>query len=171
MDTRWTVFDADIGRCGIAWTREGIAAFNLPQADDATLLHDMRARFGGAPDEVPPPELREAIQRIQAHLTGALDPLDDLRLDLTAVTPFARRVYEALREVGPGQVVSYGQLALLVGSPGAARAVGRAMATNPVSLIVPCHRVIAASGGLTGFSAHGGVDTKARLLALEGVST
>jgi methylated-DNA-[protein]-cysteine S-methyltransferase len=171
MDTRWTVFDADIGRCGIAWTGEGIAHFTLPKADDATLLHELRERFGGGPVEAPPPEVSDAIRRIQAHLAGALDPLDGLRLDLTGATPFARRVYEALREVGPGVVVSYGQLAHLVGSPGAARAVGRAMATNPIALLVPCHRVIAASGQLTGFSAHGGLDTKARLLALEGVAT
>jgi methylated-DNA-[protein]-cysteine S-methyltransferase len=80
---------------------------------------------------------------------------------------FQRRVYEAAREIPPGTTVSYGDLAARLGSPGAARAVGQALGRNPFAIVVPCHRVLAAGGRMGGFSAKGGVITKARLLALE----
>jgi methylated-DNA-[protein]-cysteine S-methyltransferase len=83
------------------------------------------------------------------------------------VTPFSVRVYEAARRVPPGCTVSYGELARAAGSPGAARAVGRAMATNPFPIVIPCHRVLASGGKAGGFSAYGGVATKDRLLAIE----
>jgi methylated-DNA-[protein]-cysteine S-methyltransferase len=86
-------------------------------------------------------------------------------IDLQAVTPFRRRVLRRVAQVPYGEVVSYGQVAQSVGSPGAARAVGQAMAANPVPILVPCHRVIGSGGGLTGFG--GGLALKAALLALE----
>ncbi|BBD09671.1 methylated-DNA--[protein]-cysteine S-methyltransferase [Desulfovibrio ferrophilus] len=82
---------------------------------------------------------------------------------------FTAKVLKALQlEVGYGQTVSYGELAAMAGSPGAARAVGRIMATNPWPLIVPCHRVVGSDGALTGYSAEGGLDMKKYLLELEG---
>ncbi len=87
-------------------------------------------------------------------------------VDLDAVTPFRRRVLEALRGVGRGKTVSYGELARMVGSPGAARAVGSACANNPVPLWIPCHRVLAGDGRIGGFS--GGLAVKRALLAIEG---
>jgi len=90
-------------------------------------------------------------------------------VDLGAVTsPFRRRVLETLhREVEYGETVSYGELAVMAGRPGAARAVGSAMATNPVPIVVPCHRVLAAGGRIGGYG--GGLDVKRSLLAIEGV--
>jgi methylated-DNA-[protein]-cysteine S-methyltransferase len=91
-------------------------------------------------------------------------------LDLDGVTaPFRRRVLETLhRDVGYGETVSYGELAVMAGRPGAARAVGSTMATNPVPIVVPCHRVLAAGGAIGGSGA--GLDTKRALLAIEGVA-
>lgn len=89
-------------------------------------------------------------------------------VDLSAVrSPFRRRVLRTLKSIPFGKVTSYGELAARCGSPGAARAVGTAMATNPLALVIPCHRVIAASGGLGGYS--GGLSKKMRLLIHEGV--
>jgi methylated-DNA-[protein]-cysteine S-methyltransferase len=102
---------------------------------------------------------------IQAHLAGRPAQYDPADLDLSGCTAFARQVYARLMAVPPGQTQTYGQLAQALGKPGAARAVGRAMATNPVPLAVPCHRVVA-QHGLGGFT--GGLDFKRRLLALEG---
>lgn len=87
--------------------------------------------------------------------------------DLSAATPFHRKVLAALARVPYGRTVTYGQLAARAGRPRAARAVGQAMANNPVPLIFPCHRVVAAGGGLGGFG--GGLDLKRRLLALEAI--
>jgi methylated-DNA-[protein]-cysteine S-methyltransferase len=88
----------------------------------------------------------------------------DLQLDLSG-TPFQRLVWNALRQVAYGATTTYGELAAALGRPGAARAVGAANARNPISIVVPCHRVIGANGALTGYG--GGLDTKRRLLDLE----
>ena len=105
-----------------------------------------------------------ALNRFKAGDPSALDAVP---VDLSSCTPFVRRVYEELRAVPPGTTVTYGELARRAGKPKAARAVGRAMATNPLAPFVPCHRVLGSGGALTGFSAPGGVDFKGRLLAAE----
>jgi O-6-methylguanine DNA methyltransferase len=97
------------------------------------------------------------------HLAGR-EPHVDLPLDVRA-TAFQWRVWQALRAIPYGEQRSYGELAAAIGQPGAARAVGRACASNPVSLIVPCHRAVGAGGKLTGY--RWGVERKAALLAAE----
>lgn len=91
-------------------------------------------------------------------------------VEFPPVSKFRRRVWEVTAQVPYGEVVTYGELAIQVGQRGGARAVGQAMAHNPLPLVVPCHRVVAANGGLGGFSAEGGLQLKRRLLALEGVT-
>ncbi|HZP27547.1 MAG TPA: MGMT family protein, partial [Acidimicrobiia bacterium] len=89
--------------------------------------------------------------------------------DMHGIPRFHQRVYEAARAVPVGTTVTYGELAARVGSPASARAVGQAMAANPFPIVVPCHRVLSAGGRLGGFSATGGLATKRRMLAIEGV--
>ncbi len=84
------------------------------------------------------------------------------------VPEFNRRVYAVARAVPPGETITYGEIAERIGERGAAQAVGQALGRNPFPIVVPCHRVLAADGGLGGFSAHGGVATKRRMLAIEG---
>jgi len=101
-----------------------------------------------------------------------LAPGDDLRelvLDMEGLPPFNRRVYELARTIPPGSTLTYGDIAVRLGSPGTARAVGQALGHNPFPIVVPCHRVLAADGRMGGFSAPGGVVTKRRMLAIEGV--
>jgi len=112
--------------------------------------------------------VRGAIDAIRTLLRDGKDELAAIELDLSGHTPFYRRVYELARAIPSGETVSYGELAARAGEPGAARAVGQAMAHNPFPLIVPCHRVLAAHGRAGGFSARGGVETKFRLLRIEG---
>lgn len=116
-----------------------------------------------------PDRWQELAGRIQAHLSGDLHGFEDVPISWHPGSQFARQVYTSLRQVPAGQVVSYGQLASLVGKPGGARAVSRAMATNKVPLIIPCHRVVGANGSLTGFSGGDGMKTKAQMLVGEGV--
>jgi methylated-DNA-[protein]-cysteine S-methyltransferase len=94
----------------------------------------------------------------------------EVRLDLSDVPPFRRAVLEACHRIPHGDTVSYGDLACAVGKPGASRAVGGAMAHNPVPLVVPCHRVLRSDGSIGGFSTPRGVKEKERLLRLEGAS-
>lgn len=110
----------------------------------------------------------KTTRALQASLAGrapkALPPID-----LSAGTEFQQKVWRALLEIPPGQVKSYAEIATAVGKPNGARAVGMACGANPVPVFVPCHRVLAAGGGLGGFS--GGLDWKRRLLGIEGIRT
>ncbi len=107
------------------------------------------------------------LRRIIEHISTGRDDLRDIPLDLD-VSPFTSQVLEAMRDVPPGEVITYGELARRLGRPGAARAVGSACASNPAIIVVPCHRVVPAGGGLGNYSAPGGVATKRLLLEREG---
>lgn len=109
-----------------------------------------------------PPRLAEAVAALRAYLAGA--PRLDVALDLVG-TPFQLAVWRALLEIPFGETATYGEVASRVGRPGAARAVGAAVGANPVSLLVPCHRVVGTDGSLTGFG--WGLALKRRLLAHE----
>lgn len=110
----------------------------------------------------------ELIRRLQTFATGSPDDFLDVRLDLSHVSEFARRVVNHCRHIPFGRTLTYAQLAARAGSPRAARAVGNLMAANRVPLIVPCHRVVGAGGSLGGYSAPGSLRTKRRLLEREG---
>ncbi len=165
----WTVFKTRLGPCGLAWTRRGVDLLIAPEECAWAVREALAA---ACPDRTeirrPDPSVRGVIDRLRKHLAGKPDALTDVKLDLSRQSVFGAKVARALRRVPPGRTVTYGELAKRVGAPGAARAVGRVMAANPLSLLVPCHRVLPASGGLGGFSATGGVALKARLLHAEG---
>lgn len=162
-------FATAIGECAIAWSELAVLAIALParQGDAAggrVARHHPQAR------EASPgvPSARAAAAGIADLLAGRRRHLREIELDLRGLGALDRRAYAAAREVAPGQIVTYGELAARIGDPGAAREVGAAMARNPFPIVVPCHRVVAANGRLGGFSAPGGTETKRRLLALEG---
>lgn len=162
------VIETALGNCGISWGEQGVKRLSLPQESPDELIR----RLGVEPVETMatrPPWVSQLAERVKGHLLGQLDTFLDVPLDFSELSQLDAAIYRALRLVPPGQTTTYGALARQLGKPGAARAVGRAMAHNPIPLIVPCHRVLAANGALGGFSAHGGGATKERLLALEGV--
>ena len=107
------------------------------------------------------------VARLKKYLAGDVRALDRLKVD-PGGTAFQRKVWTALRRVPAGQTISYGALAERVGSPGAARAVGAANRTNPIPIIIPCHRVIGSDGSLTGYA--GGLHRKQWLLRHEGAT-
>jgi len=116
--------------------------------------------------DAPPALLATALQNLREYLAGRRRDFE-VPLDFGQLTPFRRRVYERLLEIPHGTVVTYGEVARDLGDPGAARAVGQAVGSNPVAIVVPCHRVVASDGSLHGFG--GGCDRKAALLRLEGI--
>ncbi len=167
-DQGFALFDTAIGRCGIAWGPRGVAAVQLPEADEpATRLRLLR-RCPQAREAAPPPAVQDAIDGIVGLLRGEPADLSAIALDLDGVPPFNRRVYAIARTIPPGQTLTYGEIAARLDAPDQARAVGQALGQNPFLLVVPCHRVVAAGAKTGGFSATGGVDTKLRLLAIEG---
>lgn len=167
--TLFAVVDSPVGPLGLAWRGARLAGLQLPEGSVAATRARVRARLGA--EEAPPsPLVRDVTGRVVAMLGGSGDDLGDVPLDFAELSPFDVRVYEAARRVGPGRKTTYGEIAREIGSPGAARAVGAALGRNPFAIVVPCHRVLAAGGKAGGFSARGGVETKMRLLALEGVT-
>ena len=124
----------------------------------------------GAEPGAPPPEVAEAVAAVQRYFEGEATDFSRFKLDLGDQDAFFEQVYAAARQVGWGHTTTYGALAKELGAgPEAARDVGLAMAKNPVALIIPCHRVLAAGGKIGGFSAPGGSAAKLRMLELEGV--
>ncbi|HKC50319.1 MAG TPA: methylated-DNA--[protein]-cysteine S-methyltransferase [Myxococcota bacterium] len=164
----FALFDSPIGRCGIVWSGRGIAAVQLPESRDLATRARIQKRFPDVRELAPPRAVQRAIDGIESLLRGEKSALGAIELDLSAVPPFQRRVYEAARAIAPGETLTYGALAARLGEPDKARAVGQALGRNPFAILVPCHRVLAANGKLGGFSANGGAATKLRLLALEG---
>jgi len=163
------LFDTAIGRCGIAWSNAGVTGVYLPAADDDALRRHMRRRFGTTPERPPSREAQQAVHGIVALLAGGAPDLLDVTLDLRGIAPFHRRVYELARRIRPGRTRTYGEIAAALGDA-SARAVGQALGRNPFAIVVPCHRVLAAGGRHGGFTAPGGVDTKLRILAIEGAT-
>ena len=164
----FALFDTAVGRCVVAWRDDGIAAVQLPEDDEATSRRRLPRRLPGAVEGPPPTAVQRAVDRMTALLDGEPDDLRDVQLDLAGVPAFDRQVYEVTRGIGPGSTLSYGEVAERVGLPGSAQAVGQALGRNPFPIVVPCHRVLAADGGMRGFSAPGGVETKRRMLLREG---
>jgi O-6-methylguanine DNA methyltransferase len=164
----FTLFDTVIGRCGIAWGGRGVVGVQLPEARDLQTRTRVLQRFPDAREAPPPPDVQRALDGITALLRGEASDLSVVALDMDRVPPFHRRVYEVARTIPPGATLSYGEIAARLGSPGSARAVGQALGRNPFAIVVPCHRVLAASGKVGGFSANGGITTKLRLLSIEG---
>ncbi|MFF5186250.1 methylated-DNA--[protein]-cysteine S-methyltransferase [Streptomyces sp. NPDC000345] len=166
----WAVVGTDIGPLLLAATGKGLVnvVFHATDAVRDTALGRLADRLGTDPVEAPgSPLLAEAIGQVEAYFAG--DRRDfELPLDWSLISGFNRQVLRELATGVPyGAVVGYGDLAKRVGQPGAAQAVGTAMGANPLPVVVPCHRVVESDGGIGGFG--GGLETKRRLLALEGV--
>jgi methylated-DNA-[protein]-cysteine S-methyltransferase len=161
----WGVFDAGaIGPLWIAWVGEGLTMLRFgeeppPEREQERWLPELRPI-----PEAPIPALVE--RTLAGYFAG--EPLDPASIPVRlGGTPFQRRVWEALRRVPRGAVRTYGALGMDAGSPRSMRAVGMAMGANPIAIVVPCHRVIAAGNAIGGYSS--GLERKRVLLALEGV--
>lgn len=153
---------------GIAWSARGLVALTLPQPTEAAALSRLPA--GGASPPAPPLglDISALADKLRRCLEGEAVAFDE-PLDPSIGTDFQRRVWSITRAIPRGQTRSYGEIARQAGSPGAARAVGQAMARNPWPVLVPCHRVVGHDGRLTGFG--GGLDMKHRMLVAEGADS
>ena len=179
------VFDTPFGRMAVSATARGLTRVFLPNVGCVLCTHAevtvgcvlcTHAEVAEAlhvsavlpePDRAAKALAARAELEILQYLAGRSAGEFTVPVDLSAVPPFHGKVLWALARIPYGQTVTYGELAARVGRPHGARAVGQAMACNPVPLVVPCHRVVASGGGLGGY--RGGLDLKRRLLGLEGV--
>lgn len=160
-----------IGTGAVAWRGDLVTAVALPgetlAATERQVWRTAGPSVGRAPSE-PPPVVRDVLDRMVRLLEGEPEDLSDVEVVVDHPSDFARRVHEVVRAIPPGETLTYGEVAARVGEPGGAQAVGRVMGSNPVPIVVPCHRVVGAGGAPVGFSAPGGVATKQRILRIEG---
>lgn len=162
MSIGYTIVDCPLGRLLVGATTQGVSAVYLGD-DDAGLEQTLRVEYPAATIARDDNGMERWVADIVAHLSGRLPHLD-LPLDLQT-TAFKRRVWEALREIPYGATRGYAEIARQIGQPTAVRAVASACATNPVALIVPCHRVVRSDGAVGGY--RWGTDRKQALLARE----
>lgn len=157
----WAELDTPLGRLYLAAGPDGLIRIGLHGNERAFLAElDGRAHleYRGA-------HVHEPLQALRSYFTEQRLSID-VPVDLRATTPFQRRVLDSIQAIPPGQVWSYGEVAQHIGRPRSARAVGQALGANPIPIVVPCHRVVAADGGLGGYS--GGLEVKEYLLRHEG---
>ena len=157
-----TTFQSPLGTMILAATDQGLAGVWF---EGQRHLPPQLAQPGVWPDNADHPVLQQAVAQLREYFAGQRSRFD-LPLDLTGGTPFQQSVWQALLAIPQGATTSYGTLSSRLGKPSAVRAVGAAVGRNPVSVIVPCHRVMGADGSLTGYA--GGLDRKTALLTLEG---
>lgn len=164
------VFETALGFFGIVWSEAGLTRLLLPQASREALERRM-LRLEGVTGRgsAPPPWVEGLIARIRDYARGREVEFSDVPVDLAGVDDFRLAIYAAARALDYGRTVTYGELARQAGHAGLARETGAALGANPVPLVIPCHRILAAGGKIGGFSAPGGSVTKEKMLAMEGV--
>jgi methylated-DNA-[protein]-cysteine S-methyltransferase len=162
VDVAVATLDSPIGRLTLAATPKGLVRIGFR---DEHVYDELAARL--SPRVVEAPGRLDSIRRQLDEYFEQRRKRFRITLDFALTTgDFRRRALEAARRIPPGETATYGDLAVEAGSPRAARAVGSAMATNPIPIVVPCHRVVPSTGGLGNYG--GGVEIKALLLNLEG---
>ena len=167
---RYRLIETAHGVAAIAWQGQGIVRFRLPGSTaDAIERALLRSLPGALPGE-PPPAIAATIAAARRYFGGERIDFSGVRVDLGEQSDFFSQVYARVRRLDWGETTTYGAVARDLGAgPEAARAVGQAMASNPIPLIIPCHRVLAAGGKVGGFSAPGGATSKMKMLASEGI--
>lgn len=157
----WAAVQSPVGRLHLAASERGLLRIAF-ESDRQTFLAELDPRahlkHNGA-------YIETALEQLQDYFKRPAEPFE-LKLDLAELTSFQRRVLASIRAIPTGEVWSYADVAAAIGKPRAARAVGQALGSNPIPIVIPCHRVVASDGGLGGYS--GGLDRKRYLLQHEG---
>lgn len=163
-----------LGTIGLAWSSKGLTRLQLPEPSARATLARLTREHGDAIEPVDCdatsdlPAFVSAVAALLVRYTrGEKVDFSDVPVDLAKADPFRAAIYNAARGLGYGETTTYGGLAEAAGHLGMARETGVALGRNPVAIIVPCHRIVAAGGKLGGFSAPGGALTKQKLLAME----
>jgi methylated-DNA-[protein]-cysteine S-methyltransferase len=155
----FTMFETALGVCAIAWNDVGLTGVWLPEAHEEALRRRVARRCAGAIETAPSGTIAAAVEAIVRLLAGERVDLAGVAVDSAGIDDFDRRVYAVTRRIGPGRILTYGEVAAQVGADASARAVGQSLGRNAMPIVVPCHRVVATGGGLGGFSAPGGATT------------
>ncbi len=165
------VFETALGSIGIAWGVKGLTRLCLPEREPALVEKRLIGHASGpsVPCQDWPGWIADLVRSVTSYAAGQASDFSSVPVDLSGVDDFRLAIYEAARALRFGETTTYGELAARAGHRGLARETGAALGANPVPLVIPCHRILAAGGRIGGFSAPGGSATKMRMLALEGV--
>ncbi|WP_354697792.1 Methylated-DNA--protein-cysteine methyltransferase [Paraconexibacter sp. AEG42_29] len=167
-DVAYAQIDSPVGRLVAAATPAGLAMLSYEDFRGGldAVLDTLAARL--SPRIVAAPRRLDPVKRELDEYFAGTRTTFDLALDWTLTSDFARRILQATVQIPFGATASYGEMAAAAGNPKASRAAGRALGSNPIPIVVPCHRIIGTSGRLTGYT--GGIDRKIKLLEVEGIS-
>lgn len=159
------LFETSFGWAGLAWSNQGVRRLLLPERDRG---HVERRLAALGTDAAPAGWVADLVGDIKRYFDGEAVNFDDVPLDLAGVDDFRLSIYAAAKTLKSGETTTYGGLAARAGQAGLPRETGQALGSNPIPLIIPCHRILAAGGKIGGFSAPGGAVTKEKMLRLEG---
>jgi methylated-DNA-[protein]-cysteine S-methyltransferase len=165
-----SVFDTELGWFGLVGRGDVVMRVMIGHSSAAQVRSAAAREFAsrGAGDPLPESDWNPSLRRkFQDFARGIAIDFADVKIEIEPCTPFRRRVLQLARKIGYGRTVAYGELAARAGNSRAARAIGAVMASNPLPIIVPCHRVVASGGAIGGFSAPHGIELKKRLLEME----
>ncbi|MGB3537576.1 MAG: methylated-DNA--[protein]-cysteine S-methyltransferase [Mesorhizobium sp.] len=165
------VFETALGFMGLAWSESGVTRVFLAEKSREAVERRLLRACGTVPgaESERPAWITRLIGEIRAYALGEEVDFSAVPVDLGGIDDFRLAIYAATRKLGFGQTTTYGELAKRAGHGGLPRETGAALGANPVPLIIPCHRILAAGGKIGGFSAPGGSASKEKMLALEGV--
>lgn len=165
------VFETALGFMAVAWSEAGLTRLCLPQKSRESVERRLLRLDGVAPAGKAdrPDWVERLIAAIRVYAEGEEVDFSAVPVDLAGIDDFRLAIYDQARKLAFGETTTYGELAKRAGHAGLARETGAALGANPVPLVIPCHRILAAGGRIGGFSAPGGSATKERMLGLEGV--
>ncbi len=159
----FAAIETSLGWMGLAWNQRGLASLMLPRGNASAVLRELKHEF---PDAVLSKDVpREMTRELNEYAEGRRREFD-LPLDWSRIKPFQRTVLSTILKIPYGETRTYSWVAQKIGKPKAPRAVARALATNPIPIILPCHRIIGSDGNLRGYG--GGLPLKKKLLEMEG---
>lgn len=165
------ILETQFGWVGLAWNDRGVRRLFLPERERGSVERRLMALGPDVtPCAAPSGWIAGVIEDIARYFAGEPISFDTVPVDLSGVDDFRLSIYSAAKTLRTGETTTYGELAVRAGRPGLPRETGQALGSNPVPLIIPCHRILAAGGKIGGFSAPGGATTKEKMLRLEGVS-
>jgi methylated-DNA-[protein]-cysteine S-methyltransferase len=165
--TYYFVFKTGMGWCGVVSSENGVLRIVIGCHSREDILREIMGAFGRSITKIPPKG--DIVDEIKRYFSGERVSFN-CAIDWSSLSLFQQKVFKAARKIPYGRFESYGSLAKKAGCPNGSRAVGGALARNPLPLVIPCHRIVRGDGGLGGFSAVGGVTLKRTLLRLEGIN-
>lgn len=171
MQSMACIFNTEIGFCSVIWSKKEVEELLLPESNLKQMKQKLKQKSVMIVEAIEAPlEIKKLVRKIQRHMQGDLQDFSQVLLTKN-FSPFQAKVYQEVRKIPPGVVLSYKDVGMKMGGTKAYRAIGTALGKNPIPILIPCHRVVGSNAKIGGFSAPGGLTTKKKLLKIEGITS